>query len=85
MFIVISVLLSCSPKVQLSKLNVANYYKHQTHILKLPDIEFLNDFINSLFKKLKENLKFDEFSNSINSLWDEIDGVLNPAGLTGLE
>lgn len=66
-------------------MNVANHYKHQTSILNLPGIDFLNDFMTCLFKKLKENLNFEKFSNAIEDLYNEIEGTVNPLGLTGLE
>ncbi|TCG10381.1 hypothetical protein, partial [Mycoplasma marinum] len=66
-------------------MDAANHYKHQTNLLELPPIEFLNDFMDDLYEKLKENLNFDEFSDSIRNLYYEIDGILNPLGLTGFE
>lgn len=67
-------------------MDVANHYKHQTILMGyLPTIDELNDFLNTIVDKLKLNLDFKAISDSIDSLSDEIDNILNPLGLTGME
>ena len=66
-------------------IDVANHYKHQTNISKFPDIVFMNKLIKEISNKILNNTNFELYWNNVDQLYWEIEGVLNPLDLTGIE
>lgn len=67
-------------------MDVANHYKHQTILIGgLPTIEELDGFLNTIVEKLELNFNFRTFNDNVRALYDEIENILNPLGLTGME
>lgn len=97
-FLIKSKIFNCDNKIKnldiFKELNIIwNWFKHQSNnkdfdiknIYKKENIYKYFNEINNIYKKVSKTIRFGKMINKINDYIDEIDGLLNPLGLTGFE